>query len=84
MTVSKLGGGSYRSAPRTIWGLLCCECILDMLPDASRSSHGYTGGGRWDRHAITRSAQSLFVPATPKEARTAGLLLTDTVRAYPS
>lgn len=71
LSVSKLGGGNYRSAPRSISGMLCVGCILDMLPNAVRRPVGYSGAGRWDSRHLRSSARDLYVPTTEAEAHTA-------------
>jgi hypothetical protein len=81
LSVSKLGGGSYRSAPRSISGMICVECILDLLPYACRQSGGYSGGGRWDNHQLQHSAGDLYVPATESEAARAARFTAWDIRA---
>ncbi|MGW8431192.1 hypothetical protein ACWGJ9_08710 [Curtobacterium citreum] len=70
--MSKLSGGNYRSAPRRVSGMICVDCVLDLLPYAVRWPNGYSGAGRWSTPSLLFNASDLYVPTTEAEARRSG------------
>ena len=72
LSVPKLQGGNYRSAPWHGSGMLCVECILSMIPYASRYGwRGYFGTGRWVGSSVRYHAFDLYVPYNEKEQASA-------------